>query len=67
MCELVRYRLEHPSYLRDPVYGEMLLSAYQDMKKELSNGYSMFHRPWVEEWYVANRQYKQAYELQREK
>lgn len=67
MCALVRYRLEHPAYLRDPVYGEMLLSAYQDMKKELSNGYSMFHRPWVEEWYVANRQYKQAYELQREK
>ena len=67
MCALVRYRLEHPAYLRDPVYGEMLLSAYQDMKKDLSNGYSMFHRPWVEEWYVANRQYKQAYELQREK
>ena len=67
MCALVRYRLEHPAYLRDPVYGEMLLSAYQDMKKELSNGYSRFHQPWVEEWYVATRQYKQAYELQREK
>lgn len=67
MCALVRYRLEHPAYLRDPAYGQMLLSAYQDMKEELSNGYSMFHQPWVEEWYVANRQYKQAYELQRGK
>lgn len=67
MCALVRYRLEHPSYVREPAYGEMLLTAWRDMQKELSNGYVRFHQPWVEEWYVANRQYKQAYELQREK
>ena len=63
MCALVRWRLEHPDYLREAEYGEMLLSAYGDMQRELSNGYVLFHRPWVEEWYVANRQYKQAYEL----
>lgn len=65
MCDLVRYRLNHPAYLQDEAYGTMLLSMYQDMHKELSNGYALFHRRWVEEWYVANRQYKQAYELQK--
>ena len=65
MCSLVRYRLEQPDYLKDAAYGEMLLSMYQDMQKELSNGYALFHQKWVEEWYVANRQYKQAYELKR--
>ena len=65
MCGLVRYRLEHADYLRDAEYGSMLLGMYQDMQKELSNGYALFHRRWVEEWYVANRQYKQAYELQK--
>lgn len=62
-CALVRFRLEHPAYLHNDTYGKMLLTAYRDMKKELPNGYALFHQPWVEEWYVANRQYKQAYEL----
>lgn len=62
-CALVRFRLEHPAYLHNDTYGKMLLSAYRDMQKELPNGYALFHQPWVEEWYVANRQYKQAYEL----
>ena len=65
MCDLVRYRLEHPAYLQEQAYGTMLLGMYQAMQKELSNGYALFHRRWVEEWYVANRQYKQAYELQK--
>ena len=65
MCQLVRYRLEHPDYLKEADYGAMLLTLYQDMQKELSNGYALFHQKWVEEWYVANRQYKQAYELKR--
>ena len=65
MCDLVRYRLEHPDYLKDADYGNLLLTMYQDMQKELSNGYVLFHQRWVEEWYVATRQYKQAYELKR--
>ena len=65
MCALVRYRLEHPEYLHHETYGSMLVSAYTEMKKELPNGYALFHQPWVEEWYVASRQYKQAYELKR--
>ena len=65
MCDLVRYRLEHADYLKETNYGEMLQSMYQDMQKELSKGYALFHQRWMEEWYVANRQYKQAYELQK--
>ena len=55
MCDLVRYRLEHPAYLQDAAYGEMLMSLYRDMQEELSNGYALFHQRWVEEWFVANR------------
>lgn len=64
-CQLVRYRLEHPDYLRDQAYGDLLISAYRDMQQELPHGFALFHQPWVEEWYVATRQYKQAYELKR--
>jgi len=65
MCTLVRYRLEHPGYLHEEAYGNMLVSVCADMKKQLPNGYVLFHQPWVEEWYVASRQYKQAYELKK--
>lgn len=65
MLELVRYRLAHPEYLKDAAYGALLISAFEDMRRELPQGYAGFHLPWVEEWYVANRQYKQAYELRR--
>ncbi len=65
MCALVRYRLEHLKYLRDAAYGEMLLDLYQGMQKELPYSIVLFHQPWVEEWYVATRQYKQAYELKK--
>lgn len=62
-CALVRYRLEHPTYLQEDAYGEMLLSCFADMRKTLPSGYAGFHLPWVLEWYRANRQYKQAFEL----
>jgi len=65
MCALVRWRLEHPDYLHQPAYGEMLLALYRDIKQKLPHGFALFHQPWVEEWYVASRQYKQAYELKR--
>ncbi len=63
MCNLVRYRLEHPNYLKDPAYGEMLLSCFDSIKSKLPSGYAGFHLPWVVEWYTATRQYKQVYEL----
>ena len=65
MCDLVRYRLEHPSYLQEAAYGQMLLPMYKEMQNELPNGYALVHQRWLEEWYVANRQYKQAYELKK--
>lgn len=65
MCMLVRFRLDHPDYLHEEAYGSKLISACMEMKKQLPNGYLLFHRPWMEEWYVANRQYRQAYELRK--
>ena len=66
MCELVRFRLEHADYLRRPEYGDRLISLFEEMQGELPHGFVLFHLPWVEEWYTASRQYKQAYELKKQ-
>lgn len=63
MCNLVRYRLEHPDYLSDAAYGEMLLACFDMCRRELPSGFAHFHLPWVTEWYAATRQYKRAFEL----
>jgi tetratricopeptide (TPR) repeat protein len=63
MCELIRYRLEHPGYLKDCAYGEMLVACFEWIRAKLPNGFINFHLPWMLEWYTASRQYKQAYEL----
>lgn len=65
MCHLVRYRLEYPDYLRHTEYGAQLLQVFQDCQTQLPIGYAAFHLPWVLEWYTANRQYRNAYELLR--
>lgn len=66
MCQLVRYRLEHPDYLRRPEYGTQLLQVFQDCQTQLPMSFAAFHLPWVLEWYSANRQYRSAYELLRD-
>ena len=65
MCRLVRYRLEHPDYLHHPEYGTQLLQVFQDCQTQLPMSFAAFHLPWVLEWYTANRQYRNAYELLR--
>ena len=65
MCHLIRYRLEHPDYLRHTEYGAQLMQVFQDCQTQLPIGYAAFHLPWVLEWYTANRQYRNAYELLR--
>lgn len=63
ICDLVRYRLEHQDYLKDNTYGKMLITTFNRIRKELPSGYVVFHLPWMLEWYIGKRQYKQAYEL----
>ena len=63
MCALVRYRLEHPAYLRDETYGKLLIDTFERLRRERPAGYARFHLPWVEEWCAANRQYRLAYEI----
>ena len=65
-CDLVRFRLEHPDYLRRPEYGEALLEVFARCRAELPIGFAAFHLPWVLEWYTANRQYRAAFELERD-
>ena len=68
MCAVVRCRLEHPDYLKREEYGALLIGCYRLLRDTpgLPRGYALFHLPWLEEWYAANRQYKQAWELMRE-
>lgn len=63
MCDVVRFRLLHENYLEQPAYGELLLSCFQLLQKNLPVGYASFHLPWVLEWYTAARQYKKVCEL----
>lgn len=62
-CELISFRLLHENYLSDSEYGKKLLELFDFCRKEMPIGYANFHLPWVLEWFTANRQYKQAYEL----
>lgn len=63
MCAIVRYRLEHPDYLSDDTYGQLLLSTFQKIKTELHPGFERFHLSWVTEWLCSNRQYRKAFEV----
>lgn len=49
--------------MKDNTYGEMLITTFNRIRKELPSGYAIFHLPWVLEWYTGTGQYKQAYEL----
>ena len=62
-CELIKFRLLNEDYLSDPDYGKMLLEFFELCRKKMPIGYAKFHLPWVLEWYKANRQYKQAFDL----
>ena len=42
-----------------------LHSCVRSMEQQFSIGFVRFHVPWLEGWYAANRQYRQAYELVR--
>ena len=63
MLEIVKYRLHNPEYLKHDQYGDMLLTTFERITEELPRGFALFHVPWVIEWYKAQRQYKQAFEL----
>ena len=63
LCDIVRYRLEHPDYLHDETYGALLLNTFGKMREELHFGYARFHLRWVCQWLTANRQYRKAYEI----
>ena len=63
LLQLVRYRLEHPDYLSRDEYGSLLLACFDRLQSELPFGYTIFHLPWILEWYKATRQYKKACDL----
>lgn len=62
MCQVIRYRLENPDYLHDPVYGRALQDCIHIQEQHLPFGFAKFQALWLEEWYAANRQYRLAYE-----
>ena len=63
LCDVVRYRLEHPDYLHDEEYGALLMNTFEKVRKELHFGYARFHLRWVCQWLTANRQYRKAFEI----
>ncbi len=65
MCQLVRFRLEDPHYVKNPQYGSTLISCIRSQGKLFPMSFVRFHARWLEEWYTANRQYQKAYETVR--
>ena len=63
MCRVVRLRLMREDYLDREEYGEVLMEVFSLCRKYLPIGFSLFHLPWMLEWYEHRRQYKQAYSL----
>ena len=63
MCRLVQLRLDDSNYLKNPEYGRILQAYFQNTKKQLPMSFVRFHAGWLDEWYVANRQYQQAHEF----
>ena len=63
--QLVHIRLENPNYLKDPEYGGILISCIHSMKSSLPMGFLQFYAAWLEEWYLANRQYRKAHDVLR--
>ena len=66
MCETVAFRLRNPDYLHREEYGILLMKTFKDLRQQRAAGYARFHLPWVEEWCVANRQYRTAYEIMKD-
>ena len=65
ICELIRIRLDDANYLKNPEYGNILIACIRSMKNNSPMGFVQFHAGWLEEWYVANRQYHKAHEVLR--
>lgn len=65
MCSLVRFRLEDPNYLKNQRYGESLMSCVQRLGELFHMNFVRAHASYLEEWYVANRQYQKAYDVLR--
>lgn len=66
LCDLVRFRLEHPDYLQREEYGKCLTDCFRRCRGELPAGYGVFHLPWMVEWYTARRKYREAFLLLRD-
>ncbi|MGM9641312.1 MAG: tetratricopeptide repeat protein [Faecousia sp.] len=62
-CQLVRFRLDDPDYLKNPEYGKALCACIRELKKNYATNFARFHARWLLEWYTANRQYQKAYDL----
>ncbi|WP_289197598.1 helix-turn-helix transcriptional regulator [uncultured Dubosiella sp.] len=61
--DVVRYRLEHPNYLREEAYARMMKRCLDEASENYHYGYFLFHLPYYLDVLEANRQYKEAYGL----
>ena len=63
MMELVAYRLRHPDYRHDKVYAAQMEETFELLRREMSNGFVLFHVPYMLEVLEAQRRYRDAYRL----
>ena len=63
ILDLVAYRLDHPDYVKQEIYAEMVREVCALAEQELGEGYARFHLPALLEALEAQRRYKEAYQL----
>lgn len=66
MFDLVEYRLNHPDYIRDFTYEQLLRNCMEEMKELLPRGFEAFHSLYLKELLEFQRKYKELYQLTKE-
>lgn len=63
LLDSIKYRLEHPDYIHDSNYEELILQAITKINESLPSGFLNLQETELLKYYEANRKYKDAYEL----
>lgn len=62
-CQVLRLRVTDPNFLKNPEYGNLLISCVERLQQFFPITFVRFHARWLEEWYMANRQHQKAHNL----
>ena len=63
LLDSIQYRLNHPDYIHDSNYEQLILQAITKINATLPNGFLNLQETELLKYFEANRKYKDAYDL----